>query len=430
MMTRTEIEGTLEVDHDGDDEPTFSSTEILQSPVILQRRPSLSSSVPAAAAFPPVPIGGKAKDWPGRLTRKKTEKELLSKAEEWRCEQEKLKKQRHHQQQDLNQKPGLSRQDSNNSMTSCLDTLRCICCSLELVDSPETDDDEEYYNVSLRFLSASTSTRDVVIHKPLLLTYVLLLAETMMDAITSAIGYAAFVQKDDCCGEPLQMGLIPALITFMFFFILIPIETILWLKGVASIFSPPSQEHHSRCCCRWTAWAFARIINCLAFFNPFFAAGITWMLLYQSTKIGCYIVLGLETTCLCLHFICVYILDRDKLTRCTTIVHAIPILPLLFVVSIIFIYVRQGGICILVEDGTFYYSGCIVCDDGEPPIDNQCCINRTVWNNYTDDLSGELVTIANFNVSCYEVEQSTLRLVQDTYCANGEDPTKFCFFTF
>ena len=172
-----------------------------------------------------------------------------------------------------------------------------------------------------------------------------------------------------------------------------------------------------------------RAINWLVLLNPFFGAVVAWMLLYQSSEVECFIVLGLEGASLILHFLSIY-LEGERQTRVSMTIHLLPVLPFLASVVLILVYLQQGGVCYLVKDTKFWYDGCRVCENGLPPVDNKCLVNETVWNNYTDPATGEYITIAAYDIKEIERDLNPLFATQGTYCGEGSNPEKFCFFRY
>ena len=279
--------------------------------------------------------------------------------------------------------------------------------------------------------------------KSLVLIWIVVTVELMMDLVTTIISFAALVQEDDCCGEPIQLGFIPMTATVPFF-LLIVAEVAFLGRAIKLTMCPPAPELERRymeeddrwcitkmfcCCLRWNARMLFRCINWLVLLNPFFGAVVAWMLLYQSSKVECFVVLGLEGASLFLHFLSIY-LEGERQTRMSMFIHLLPILPFLGSVILILVYLQQGGVCYLVESSKFWYDGCRVCENGLPPVDNVCVVNETVWNNYTDPATGEFVSVKAYNIKEVELDLNPLFATQDTYCANGTDPSLFCFFTY
>lgn len=125
------------------------------------------------------------------------------------------------------------------------------------------------------------------------------------------------------------------------------------------------------CCLKWNAKMVLTVLNFLTLANPFFGCIIAWMLLYQSDKAEAFVVLGLEGISIILHFISVR-LEGGLRTWPSRLIHCISLLPFFITVILMLVYLREGGVCYVVEDELFKFSGCEVCEDGSPPINGMC----------------------------------------------------------
>lgn len=151
------------------------------------------------------------------------------------------------------------------------------------------------------------------------------------------------------------------------------------------------------------------------------------MLLYQSSKFECFLVLGLEGASIILHFTSVYLEGSCK--RCRDFCfHSIQLIPFLSSVTLILLYLRQGGVCYLVESEKFLFSGCELCPNGLAPIDGLCQLpdgtNITVTSQRLWEVDGDFNDLAN---------ALTARTTQSGYCAadHPDGPqVDFCFFSY
>jgi hypothetical protein len=175
------------------------------------------------------------------------------------------------------------------------------------------------------------------------------------------------------------------------------------------------------CCLRWNARLTLQALNFLTLLNPFFGCLIAWMLLYQSNKAEAFTVLGLEGFSIILHFVAVR-LEGGLRTWYSRLVHSVTVLPFLISVILMLVYLREGGVCYVVESRLFLFSGCAVCPDTlQPPDASGMCGNVTLdgtggvvedWNNLSWNNLGSLAERGAY---------------QDTYCS---EKTNFCFYSF
>eukprot|EP00538_Stauroneis_constricta_P004368 CAMPEP_0119561398 /NCGR_PEP_ID=MMETSP1352-20130426/17466_1 /TAXON_ID=265584 /ORGANISM="Stauroneis constricta, Strain CCMP1120" /LENGTH=802 /DNA_ID=CAMNT_0007609589 /DNA_START=367 /DNA_END=2775 /DNA_ORIENTATION=- len=249
--------------------------------------------------------------------------------------------------------------------------------------------------------------------KSLVIIWVVVSLELVLDLVTTIISFIALVEDSDCCGSTIDLGPWPRAVTIPFF-VLIVIELCFLARAIKLTLCPDLHRPPSRnsvnwfCrCMRWNAKTVFKIINFMVLINPFFGSVVAWILLYQSSKTECFTVLGLEAASLLLHFISIW-LEGDEQTICSLIFHCIPVVPFFVSVVIILIYLNQGGVCYLVEEALFWYSGCQLCPNGSPPTpDGMCQIGNT--------------TNATF------VEATRDMLVFGQYCSETEN---FCFFEY
>lgn len=163
------------------------------------------------------------------------------------------------------------------------------------------------------------------------------------------------------------------------------------------------------------------VLNMLTLLNPFFGCLIAWMLLYQSDKTEAFVVLGLEGFSIILHFVAVR-LEGGLRTRWSKLIHSVTILPFLVSVILMLIYLREGGVCYVVESQLFLFSGCEVCPEtGTPPDENGMCGDFALTG-----AGGVVGDLENFDIT--NLGALTDRgALQDSYCS---EKVNFCFYSF
>jgi hypothetical protein len=276
--------------------------------------------------------------------------------------------------------------------------------------------------------------------KTLVIVWILVMAELSFDFVTTIISFRAFAERGDCCGHDMDLGPLPVGVTTPFFFLImaevsflmICMFLTLWPSAMQADTNMPVQRRpmYQRMCCscfEWNATMVLQMLNGTVILNPFFGCVIAWMLLYQSDKTESFIVLGLEGGTIVLHFLSVW-LEGSCTTVCGFLFHCIQLIPFLTSVILILIYLKQGGVCYLVEDGVFLFSGCEICPDGYPPDDGFCHLadGTNVTLNIMDvwEVNGDFGDLA---------DAFTYRSNQVTYCAydHPDGPQKdFCFFVY
>jgi hypothetical protein len=198
------------------------------------------------------------------------------------------------------------------------------------------------------------------------------------------------------------------------------------------------------CFLRWNARMVLCILNLLTLLNPFFGCLIAWILLYQSDKTESFIVLGIESLSIILHFISVR-MEGGLRTWYSKLLHSIAILPFLVTVTLVLVYIREGGVCYSVEKEMFSFSGCEICPDTLlPPDINGMCFESTSdggGGNYTSSsvysLAGsggflqDVQDLGNIN-GIKDIQNNFANLIdrgadQDSYCSPD---TNFCFYKF
>jgi hypothetical protein len=280
--------------------------------------------------------------------------------------------------------------------------------------------------------------------RSLLLIWIVVSAELAFDLATTIIAFQALIGKDDCCGSRIELGPIPMTVTTPFF-LLIVAELVflframlltLWptlMTGEKDVEHDEAQKKRSLCsrlfccCVKWNAKFILRVLNFLVLLNPFFGCVIAWMLLYQSDQNEAFIVLGLEGGSILLHFLSIW-LEGSVKTFCGFLFHCIALIPFIVSVALILIYLKQGGVCYLVKDKVFLFSGCEKCvETGLPPIDNVCQFANGTNYTLVDSNIFELEDVTH-------LDSLTDRTYQGTYCAvdypEGPQDVNFCFFEY
>mmetsp|Transcript_7270 Transcript_7270/g.21075 ORF Transcript_7270/g.21075 Transcript_7270/m.21075 type:complete len:504 (+) Transcript_7270:412-1923(+) len=194
----------------------------------------------------------------------------------------------------------------------------------------------------------------------------------------------------------------------------------------------PQQSWLKRTCCcflRWNARMVLCVLNLLTLLNPFFGCLLAYILLYQSDKTECFVVLGIESLSIILHFVSVR-MEGGLRTWYSRALHSLALLPFLVSVIMVLVFLREGGMCYSVQTELFMFSGCEVCPDTlQPPVEGNMCGNQTLdgigglqheLQNLGDSFKsvGSLKNIANLAKRGAE---------QDTYCSSE---VSFCFYEF
>mmetsp|Transcript_15146 Transcript_15146/g.24508 ORF Transcript_15146/g.24508 Transcript_15146/m.24508 type:complete len:396 (-) Transcript_15146:72-1259(-) len=174
-------------------------------------------------------------------------------------------------------------------------------------------------------------------------------------------------------------------------------------------------------CMKWKARVVLNVLNLLTLLNPFFGCLIAWMLLYKSDKNEAFVVLGLEGFSIILHFISVR-LEGGLRTWCSRLIHSITVLPFLVSVILMLVYLREGGVCYVVESQLFLFSGCELCPDTfEPPDANGMCGNATL-----SGAGGVVEDFENFDITNIGA-LAERGAYQGSYCS---EKVNFCFYPF
>lgn len=170
------------------------------------------------------------------------------------------------------------------------------------------------------------------------------------------------------------------------------------------------------CCCflRWNARMILAVLNLLTLANPFFGCLIAYILLYKSDKNESFVVLGIESLSIVLHFVSVR-MEGGLRTWYSKLLHSVALLPFLVTVVMVLVFLREGGMCYTVETKLFGFSGCEV--DASPA--EGMCRNST----------GGLGTIAGgFGTDSFSIQGMINRGDDQGECCS--ETVNYCFFEF
>jgi len=160
-------------------------------------------------------------------------------------------------------------------------------------------------------------------------------AELMLDLVTTIISFVSLLQEFNCCGTVIELGGLTLGITIPYFLFIL-LELILLGCAVrekaksddaeTEVDEESFENEHDDLVekpCRCSSMA--NLVSWLVVANPFLGCLISWVLLYEvSSKKDALWVLGLEAGSVFLMFVTVY-LERDHLTCCSLMLHAIPL---------------------------------------------------------------------------------------------------------
>jgi hypothetical protein len=231
--------------------------------------------------------------------------------------------------------------------------------------------------------------------KTLLLIWALVSAELGLDLVTTGIAFSAFLAKPgNCCGIPINNGLLPLATTIPFFFLVLA-ELIFLLRAImltlwpnqmmnqAEEVDPDDRKKSCFCCCKWTPKVMMWLVNFLTVINPFFGFAIAWLLMYQSDQTEALTVMGLEVATVILHFLSVY-LEKAATTCKIRLMHSTIVVPLLATLGINAWYMYRGGVCYDSLLETFWYKGCEICPNGMLPVNDTLCLTTDYGVNETE----------------------------------------------
>lgn len=203
----------------------------------------------------------------------------------------------------------------------------------------------------------------------LILIWVLVLAELVMDFVTTVISFISAMAHFECCGVTIDFRGSLVLGFTIPFFLLILLELGVLAVSIKQGLYGATQDNN---CNTESAFAFLgtstkqRWINGLLLLNPFLGFLMAWMLLYQADRRECLMVLGLEAASLALHYSTIY-LEGHKQTRLSIAIYSLPLIPFAVTVIVVVVYLNRGGVCYLVDEEIFWYEGCQICSNGTIP---------------------------------------------------------------
>mmetsp|Transcript_32020 Transcript_32020/g.77794 ORF Transcript_32020/g.77794 Transcript_32020/m.77794 type:complete len:371 (-) Transcript_32020:222-1334(-) len=240
--------------------------------------------------------------------------------------------------------------------------------------------------------------------KTLLLIWILMAAKLVLDLVTSAIAFTAFLEEPGlCCDTPINTGVGPLAIVIPFF-LLVLLELVFLLRSVVLTLFPylaaADVENQKKCSLTsWNAKFCVWMVNILTIINPYFGLGISWMLMYQSDKVEALTVMGLELATIILHFVSVK-LENAANTWLLKLMHASIVIPWLAGMSINVWYINRGGVCYDSALETFWYKGCEICPSGLQAVNGTLCptvnlVNGTNVTTYEDIPLWELGSATN-----------------------------------
>jgi hypothetical protein len=273
--------------------------------------------------------------------------------------------------------------------------------------------------------------------RSLLIIWTIVAIELAFDLATTIIAFNSFLAEGSCCGNAIQLGNLPLASTVPFFMLIVTelaflsraIALTLWPSLMKDnedneIIDSDGKRRQRSCfrryiCCffRFKIQVLLQFLNLMVLLNPFLGCIIAWILMYQSDENGAFIVLGMEGASLILHFISVK-LEGGLKTWKQIAFHSIPLIPFLFSVGLVLFYLKQGGVCYLVDEKLFKFTGCEICNINGVSMP---CPNATgIFGDFTNNLD-----------SFDEVKDSfTSRSIQGTYCATGPEERSFCFYDY
>lgn len=281
--------------------------------------------------------------------------------------------------------------------------------------------------------------------KLLVLIWLTMAGELGFDLGTTIIAFRSLLEEDDCCGYEISLGPIPMTVTAPFF-LLVAAELAMLIRAILLALFPnmmnaPEDRFDNEgniitrstfmtllcCCLRWKVQVIMKFLGLLMLLNPFFGCVIAWILLYQSDKKEAFMVLGFEAGSLTLHYISVC-LEGAITNYWEFMIHGlIPLVPFTVSIGLTLFYLKQNGVCYLVNDAVFMFNGCEVCDHGYPPVDGVCHFRNGTTYPFVQKNALDLTKIRS-------LDDVLGKTYQVSYCAedNPEGPqdVNFCFFDY
>ncbi|KAG7358748.1 hypothetical protein IV203_015337 [Nitzschia inconspicua] len=273
--------------------------------------------------------------------------------------------------------------------------------------------------------------------RSIVVIWLIVASELGFDFGTTVIAFLSFLEEDTCCGQPISLGPLPIGVTVPFL-LLILTELALLVRAIVLTLWPsllvgsdddtetddledPGRKDKRRsslmrCCCRFFRWKISillQLMNVLILLNPFFGCIIAWILMYQTDETEAFVVLGLEGGSLILHFVSVW-LEGSYRTCKDIAINLIPVIPFFVSIGLVTYYLKQGGVCYLVEERVFKFTGCEVCNI--TGVLEPCPAGTSFLDEITD-----LDSFDKFRDKVLE------RTDQGTYCSVERS---FCFYSY
>lgn len=249
-----------------------------------------------------------------------------------------------------------------------------------------------------------------------IVVWVLIAFELAFDLITGVIAILSTAGATTCCGHNLYLGPMVVKASIPFFFLIAVQVTFLIQVILTSMLQERRKsstlQDDSCCGClsKWNATTLLGYLNMMTIVNPFFGCLIAYILLYQSSKMESFLVLGIEALSIVIHLVAIRMVGGLR-TCGSRALHSIVLIPFLFTIVHIVLFFTAGGVCYSVETRGFGFSGCEICPDTlEPPGPGGSC---------GEDFEG---VFSRGIESILETEMD-----QGDYCSRG---VNFCFFDF
>lgn len=271
--------------------------------------------------------------------------------------------------------------------------------------------------------------------RSLVLIWAIVATELGFDLATTIIAFRSFLEDDTCCGNAITLGVIPIVSTVPFFMLVVAELTFL-IRAIVLTMWPsmlthddnteledpetgemrPKRSSFGRWFCGFMRWKVKILLQFLKFLvplNPFFGCIIAWILMYQSDKQEAFIVLGMEGAALILHFVSAH-LEGSLKTWKGILFSCIPMIPFAISISMVLYYLKQGGVCYLVDQNVFKFTGCEVCN--VTGVLEPCPNSTNLFSGITD--------LGSLDEVRYKLLE---RSQQGTYCSAE---TSFCFYDY
>lgn len=207
--------------------------------------------------------------------------------------------------------------------------------------------------------------------------------ELVLDLFTSGIAVISLTEKFECCGETIDFSVHGARLLGITvpFFVLVYVEFVCLALSIKHYLAMTPRQREADAVKRHmytgclgflgSNWR-QQLINLLLTFNPFFGFCVAYLLLYNSNRTECLLVMGLEAGSIVLKWASIY-LEGLPVSNLAFLWHMIPVLPFGVTVLLILNYLDRGGVCYFVQDAYFWYEGCLICANGTLPGENGLC---------------------------------------------------------